>query len=152
MKSFFTELFNYNHHFNSRVLDIIKANPSDVSDKSIQWINHVINAHHIWNARISDTPTTQTVWGVSPLEKLKNLNFENWESSIHLIKISDLNQRIGYTNSKGQSFSNTIRDILFHVINHSTHHRAQIASDLKLSGIEPPVSDYIFYKRDSPII
>ena len=51
------------------------------------------------------------------------------------------------TNSKGETFSNKIKDILFHIINHSTYHRAQIATDLKQNGIEPINTDYIFYKR-----
>ena len=37
--------------------------------------------------------------------------------------------------------------MLFHFVNHSTYHRGQIASNLKEHGIEPLVTDYIFYKR-----
>jgi uncharacterized damage-inducible protein DinB len=44
-------------------------------------------------------------------------------------------------------FSNTIKDILFHMINHSTHHRAQIAMDMRNNKLEPLPLDYIFYKR-----
>ncbi|NNG11293.1 MAG: damage-inducible protein DinB, partial [Arenibacter sp.] len=41
----------------------------------------------------------------------------------------------------------TITDMLFHIINHSTHHRGQISVDLRNNAIEPPVLDYAFYKR-----
>ena len=58
-----------------------------------------------------------------------------------------ITKKIIYKNSKGIEFSNTVQDVIFHVINHSTYHRAQIASDLKANGIEPINTDYIFYKR-----
>jgi uncharacterized damage-inducible protein DinB len=149
MKPFFTELYNYNHHFNLSILELIQTNPNVVSEKSIKWINHIINAHLIWNARINQQPTNQEVWGINTIENLISINSDNWQNSIKLLDTSDFDKLIEYTNSRGQTFTNSIRDILFHVINHSTHHRAQIASDLKLSGIDPPISDYIFYKRNS---
>jgi len=149
MKSFFTELYNYNQHFNGSVIEIIQANSDIVSEKSIKWINHIINAHHIWNARIKQQPSNLEVWGINSMENLIPLNSDNWQNSIKLIDTCDFNSLILYTNSRNQTFTNSVRDILFHIINHSTHHRAQISSDLKQSGIEPPVSDYIFYKRNS---
>ena len=71
----------------------------------------------------------------------------NYEHSLHILDKFDLTATMSYTNSKGQTFSNSIRDILFHVINHSTYHRAQIATEFKQNGLEPLVTDYIFYKR-----
>jgi uncharacterized damage-inducible protein DinB len=45
------------------------------------------------------------------------------------------------------AFSNDIKSIIFHVINHSTYHRGQIASEFKQNGLDPMVTDYILYKR-----
>ncbi|MCH7396746.1 hypothetical protein MM236_02050 [Belliella sp. DSM 107340] len=59
----------------------------------------------------------------------------------------DFNITADYSNSKGQKYSSSVRDILFHIINHSTYHRSQIASELKNQGIEPLITDYIFFKR-----
>jgi uncharacterized damage-inducible protein DinB len=56
---------------------------------------------------------------------------------------------IAYKNTRGESFENSVRDILFHINNHSTHHRAQIAARIREAGITPPTSDYIFYRRKS---
>jgi uncharacterized damage-inducible protein DinB len=49
---------------------------------------------------------------------------------------------------KGEKFANTIKDIVVHVINHSTYHRAQIAQLVKQSGGEPAKTDYIVYQRE----
>ena len=54
---------------------------------------------------------------------------------------------VHYTNTNGQAFDNSVRDILFNVINHSTYHRGQIAREFREYGPEPLVTDYIFYKR-----
>jgi uncharacterized damage-inducible protein DinB len=37
--------------------------------------------------------------------------------------------------------------MLFHIVNHSTNHRGQIAVDFKSNGITPLGLDYIHYKR-----
>lgn len=35
----------------------------------------------------------------------------------------------------------------FHVVNHSTYHRGQLASLRVALGVQVPVSDYMTYKR-----
>ena len=39
----------------------------------------------------------------------------------------------------------TVTQILFHVLNHETHHRAQVSLILQQMGIEPPDFDYIYH-------
>lgn len=58
-----------------------------------------------------------------------------------------LNKKYAYNNIKGDAFEDSLYDILFHVINHSTHHRAQISKILRQHDIAPPVMDYIAYLR-----
>jgi uncharacterized damage-inducible protein DinB len=58
----------------------------------------------------------------------------------------ELDRKIRYANSKGQPFNNSVRDMLFQVINHSTYHRAQIATEFKNNGLDPLLTDYIYYK------
>jgi uncharacterized damage-inducible protein DinB len=40
--------------------------------------------------------------------------------------------------------------VLLHVVNHGTHHRAQIYRLLHDLGVKPPPDDYIFYAYDHP--
>ena len=35
--------------------------------------------------------------------------------------------------------------MLRHIVNHSTHHRGQVAAKLRRFGIEPPVTDFFFW-------
>ena len=59
-----------------------------------------------------------------------------------------LEKRLKYKNSKGEEFDNSLRDIVTHIINHSTYHRAQIAQLVKRAGGIPAVTDYIVYQRE----
>jgi uncharacterized damage-inducible protein DinB len=147
MNSFFKELFQYNYHINQKLIEIFLANQDNISEKSAKLFNHIINAHQIWNCRILQNLKTYGTWEIhSPLE-YKAIDKENYNNSLHIIDNYDLSNIIQYTTSKGEVFNNCIRDILFHVINHSTYHRAQIATEFKVNGIETLTTDYIFYKR-----
>jgi len=78
---------------------------------------------------------------------LEEINQQNFKNSIQIIENYDSDQRREYHNSKGTAFENSIFEMLFQAVNHSTYHRGQINSLLRQNGIEPVVTDYIFYKR-----
>lgn len=146
MKEQFIDFFEYNHHFNQKLIDVLSKNSQNISEKTISLINHLINSQQIWNARIINEIEFE-VWQVSDWNQLSEMDDQNYKKTLELIHKMDLYTIIEYTNSKGIAFSNKIKDILFHIINHSTYHRAQIATELKQNGIEPLNTDYIFYKR-----
>ena len=147
MKQFFKELFEYSHHFNQNLADVFKDNQGKTSEKAEKLFNHILNAHQIWNNRIDPKQPTFDSWELHDIQDLKNIDKTNYEQTLQILDKFDLNETINYSNSKRQAFSNNIRDILFHVINHSTYHRGQVASEFRQYGLEPLVTDYIFYKR-----
>jgi uncharacterized damage-inducible protein DinB len=147
MKPFLKELFEYSHHFNQKLADIFSDNPDKTSEKAVKLFNHLLNAHQIWNNRIDPKQPTFGVWGLHDTKDLKGIDKTNYEQTSQILDKFDLHENFDYTNTKGQAFTNSIRDILFHVINHSTYHRGQIATEFKQHGLEPLVTDYIFYKR-----
>jgi uncharacterized damage-inducible protein DinB len=146
MRTFFKDLLEYTFTFNDKVIDSLIL-LKDTPEKSVKLINHTVNAQEIWNARIENISIASGVWDIRNMEELKAANKVNYKKSLDIVDIKNFNDKIKYTNTKGQTFENTIGEMLFHLINHSTYHRGQIASDCKLNGIEPLVTDYIFYKR-----
>ncbi|MCS3649485.1 putative damage-inducible protein DinB [Salinibacter ruber] len=56
---------------------------------------------------------------------------------------------MAYTNSTGTRFETPLRDCRRDVVNHGTHHRAQIALVLREADGAPPPTDYIFFVRDA---
>lgn len=146
MKEKLTDLFEYTYHFNNEMIRIILENISKVDEKTINLINHTLNAQQVWNLRILNEKSFE-VWQINSFEKLEEINNQNFQTSIQIIENSDFDQKIEYQNSKGAKFENTVFEMLFQAINHSTYHRGQINSLLKQNGIEPILTDYIFYKR-----
>lgn len=147
MKDFFKELFEYSHHFNQEIAKILADNSDKVSAKSKNLFSHLISAHQIWNSRVLSDEKPFEVWQVHSTADYKEINSKNFERSLKVIEAYNLSEIITYNTSKGDPFQNTVRDILFHIINHSTYHRAQIATELKAVGIEPVFSDWVMYKR-----
>jgi uncharacterized damage-inducible protein DinB len=147
MEEFFNELFDYNFFCNKQLIEAC-ARLDKVPEKSIKLFSHILNAHHIWNARISGTPATLAVWQEHLLKDWQDIHYENQRNTFEIITgTDDYEERIDYENSEGRLFINTKQDLLFHIINHSTHHRAQILADFRDHGIEPISLDYVFYKR-----
>ena len=131
---------------NQRLIDLNSKNLNQVNVKSVDLLNHILNAHQIWNARINNQVSFE-VWQKHNFSDLVEINDSNFKNTLQIIDSRNLEELISYSNSKGEIFSNTIDDVLFHVINHSTYHRAQIITDLKISQLEPANTDYIFYRR-----
>ena len=146
MKENFQDYLEYNQHFNRSLIQNYLENKMIWKKKSKSLLNHILNAHQIWNARIFNDNQFE-VWQINSEDLLLKINSENFSNSYKILEKRELNDIVNYKNSKGTKFENSIQEILFHFINHSTYHRGQIAMLLKETGLEPLNTDYIFYKR-----
>lgn len=147
MKEFFRELFEYNHHMNQEFIAELLKQQQNIPEKSRLLMSHLLNAQHIWNSRIEKLEPRYKIWQLHEPGEWATIDSTNHLKTLELLNHVNFDQSIAYKTSQGQPFENTVRDILFHAVNHGTHHRGQIASDMKQNGFEPVVSDYIFYKR-----
>ena len=147
MKSFFLDKFEYNYAANQKIIALIQAYPNAYSEKAGVLIGHTINAHSIWNHRIQGALSPLGVWDVFKIQELAKLDTQNHLHSQSHIDMYDLDSEVNYSNSEGKAFSSEIATILFHIINHSTYHRGQLITELKLRGVPPISLDYIFFKR-----
>lgn len=147
MKDFFKELFDYSYHFNVELIKIMIDHPLQLSVKCVKLQSHMLNSHQIWNNRISRIEEPFGVWQVHPVSSFLSINKSNYDYSIKLLNTVELNDIRQYSNTKGDKFSNTVRDMFFQIINHTTYHRGQLASEFRAMGLEPLLTEYIFYKR-----
>jgi len=146
METFFKDLFSYNNLFNSKIIDVLNENKNNISENSIRLICHIVNVHRIWNYKIKPGENPLASWDSHRLIELSEINKINFNESIIILGSFQLNSPINYSLSTGQRFTNSVQDILFQIINHSTYHRGQIAKEFKNAGLEPLLTDYIFYK------
>lgn len=147
MKPFFKALFEYGHQTNQKLGGIFNDNPDKTTEKAVKLYSHILNAHRVWNNRIGSRQPIFGVWEIHPIQDCGNIDEMNYTHSLFILDNFDLNEVVNYTNTKGHTFNKSVRDILFHVINHSTYHRGQIATEFRQNGLEPLVTDYIFYAR-----
>nr|WP_294896014.1 DinB family protein [uncultured Pedobacter sp.] len=148
MKQFFKELFEYNFHFNQKILQVLIDHHEQVSDKLTNLSCHLVNVHAIWNNKVLPEDLKTKPWDIFEIKKLKETDIKNFETSMYIIDNFDFDGEIRYNTSNGKEFSNSICDILFQIINHSTYHRAQIATELRQCNIEPLLTDWIFFKMN----
>jgi len=147
MQAFLQQLFDYNFHGNKTLIQQCGA-LSPLPGDCQRLFSHILNAHHIWNQRMLGEPVEHAVWDVHPHGHWEELHYNNQRTSFEIMTNTDnFQKRVEYTTGQGRTHTNEIKDILFHIINHSTHHRGQVMMALRAQGKEPLPLDYIFYKR-----
>ncbi|MDB5271860.1 MAG: hypothetical protein JWO58_227 [Chitinophagaceae bacterium] len=151
MKEHFIRLFNYDREINEQLAQLILDAGSP--EKAIQLMAHVLSAQQVWIKRCQQLPVpAQPLWPDWPAERFAALiaqNHTEWSAYLSSLSPADFDVVIHYTTFTGDEFVNRLSDVFAHVINHGTHHRAQIGQQLKLAGLEKlPVTDYILYIRN----
>ena len=109
--------------------------------------SHVLNAQHIWNSRINHIEARFNRFDIHPVSFFQELHKENSSGLKQVLDEAPLDQIISYSTFNGDKFDNTVEDILLHVVNHSTYHRAQIATFFKQNNVKPPETDFITFRR-----
>lgn len=150
MKNHFRDLIKFNDWANQRILITLEEAQTD-DDNLLTMFSHIISAQIIWLNRIKDLPTSPfPIWEKYKLRELRTMTMEsstNWANYIEEHQFSTFEEMIFYKNSQGKRYENTIREIITHVVNHSTYHRGQLAQSMKALGIQPPRTDFMAYAR-----
>jgi uncharacterized damage-inducible protein DinB len=60
---------------------------------------------------------------------------------------SDMQRVVEYRQLSGEAHADRLADLVRHVVNHSTYHRGQVATQLRQVGVSPPGTDLITYVR-----
>jgi uncharacterized damage-inducible protein DinB len=150
LKDHFVHLFKYNDWATRQTAESI-MNLKKKNRKSEELLSHIISAQKIWLNRILGKGIVIDPWQMLTQKELVPQSTPvtaDWINLLEGLRENDFERRIEYSNMRGQKFANTIKDIVVHVINHSTYHRAQIAQLVKQSGGEPAKTDYIVYQRE----
>lgn len=145
-------LFSYNEWANRRTIDSLNE-PANPSPKAIRALAHLLIAEQTWLARmVSNLDTTGfDFWQGSSLEECGRLADEVRQAYRDLLSgmtEERLDAKATYKNSKGVEYQTSYRDILQHVLLHSTYHRGQVAMAVRAEGGEPAYTDYIAFVRE----
>lgn len=123
------------------------------ADRSIQGtLTHLLRSERIWLNRIEEG-TPSTPWALATDEQWTHLLDEwpqihqRWRRWAAPLSPAGAEAPITYTDLKGNRRMEPIWQIVLHVVNHSTHHRGQVAGFLRALGKTPPPLDFIAFVR-----
>ncbi|WP_236981063.1 DinB family protein [Membranihabitans maritimus] len=146
MLDYYIDIFSYHHQFNKTVIEYLEKYKNNFPEKCINWMSHILYAHEVWILRVQNKYEVMDEWTIPQSEFVTREN-SNYKKTIAIIQDLPLKKNIKYKTSRGIIYVNSISEILFHICNHTAHHRGMIIAEMRNSGIAPPVTDYIFYKR-----
>lgn len=144
-------LFRYDNWATEKVQSALAEHPDfEQQDKALSLFAHLINSQELWYRRIAGKSWDDLeLWPSADLQEINRINNSSTDRFIQFIidNRDNLDRPIHYQNSKGIAYESILSDILHHLIIHSQHHRAQIATLMRSAGLTPPGTDFIFYTR-----
>jgi len=143
------ELFIYNDWANRRIVPALESSPCENARKIL---NHTPTTEKEYYERLYGKDSTGfDFWQNLSLEDCGNLAKENAENYERVLKRFDdegLGQIAKYKTSEGVAYQNTFRELLTHVLFHSSTHRGNIILKMREENYAPPKIDYIIYLRE----
>lgn len=123
------------------------------ADKSVVGtLAHIFAADRVWMARVHGRPPGKFI---TPEDRDLALLQREWPALLELWKgwgasLTDesVAMAITYQDTKGNTWSSPLWQIVLHVVNHGTHHRGQVSGFLRAMGHVPPPLDLIAYYRE----
>lgn len=142
-------LLAYDDWANHEVLTALQALKTPPA-RSLKFVAHILSAERLWLERLEQRNQTLPIWPDFDLQGCEQQMIdlkELWRNYLDNKTERDLSETINYKNTKGETFDSRRRDVLLHVIMHSTYHRGQIAADMRAAGFTPPYTDFIHAVR-----
>ena len=140
-------LLRYDAWANAETLASLRRAPVPAG---LRWLGHIVASELLWLGRLIEAPSEVPVWPeLAPDDiagRLARLE-RDWAGYLGAITEEDLVDGVGYRNSLGEFWTNSVGDILTHVVGHSAYHRGQIAAAVRTAGGEPAYTDFIHAVR-----
>ncbi len=144
MLDFYRRLFGYDEWANRAALRSLRT--GSPGQRAVKLMAHVAATERLWYDRLLGQQQSLPVWPDFTLDQSEDLvgrMTAAWREYLDALAPAGLAQVVEYTNSKGEPWTNTVRDVLLHVVMHSVYHRGQIAAEVRASGGEPAYTDFV---------
>jgi uncharacterized damage-inducible protein DinB len=145
MLGYIREMFLYDDWANHQSLRSL-VEMEHPPERARKVMAHIVAAELLWLSRLKQERQPSPVWpefGLADCQRHLTALRQAWEQYLAEISDAGLNATIRYTNSKGENYSNAVRDVLVHVVMHGVYHRGQIAAAVRDRAGEPAYTDFI---------
>ncbi|HMT07405.1 MAG TPA: DinB family protein [Pyrinomonadaceae bacterium] len=144
------ELFRYNDWANRRMVAAVR---DAENNRSRQILAHILVTENEYYERLYGKDSTGfDFWpelSIAECSELARTNASRFEELLAGFDDEGLDIKAKYRTSEGIAYENTYRELLTHVLLHSSIHRGNIMLKLRESGVAPPAIDYIIYLRET---
>jgi uncharacterized damage-inducible protein DinB len=147
----FARLLRYDVWANAETLASVRRTPSR---QALRWMAHIVGAEFVWLGRLTDSSSPLEVWpelDADACEARLDQLARVWPGYLAEVGPAGLSRGIAYRNTKGETWTSTVADVLTHVVIHSGYHRGQIAAAVRSEGGSPAYTDFIHAGRQGLI-
>jgi len=148
------KLVAYNQWANEKILRAIDgmtvdelAQPVDAYIGSVaQNLQHVLLATRVWLARWKgETPPALSERVTVPWPDAYALTHAHFHAFVAPLTDADADRAVHYKDTRGNPFTVPLDQLITHVVNHGTHHRAETGMLRERRGRSPGDMDYVYY-------
>lgn len=158
-KSELAVMYAYNRWANARTLDAVsRLGPQQFTEatggsfESVRdTLVHMLSAEWIWLERCR---------GRSPAAMLAPVEFPDvallrtrWSEVcrgqaelLETVRDEDPRRMVTYVNTKGETWSYPLSEVLWHIVNHASYHRGQVTTLLRQLGATPASTDFLLFR------
>jgi len=151
----FLDLYTYTDWADRRLAGALRTLPAEAASRRFEGsfptirdlVAHVVGAEWVWLERFGGaSPAATPDWfQLGDVADLCDRHAEVAARRLAFLRErteESLDVRLSFRYFRGAAGSLALRDALFHVANHATYHRGQLASMLRAVGAEPPATDF----------
>jgi uncharacterized damage-inducible protein DinB len=153
-----TRLFRYTWWAEDQFIAAAKALSAEQQDRELggsfpsvrQCLAHLAASHLIWFRRWHGLPGRPLPegWPAASMDAL----LEQWpatrrdqEGFVASLDLAELDRPVNFMSVDQTTLTLPLGETLRHVVNHSTYHRGQIATFLRMLGVTPPATDLVLF-------
>jgi uncharacterized damage-inducible protein DinB len=139
--------FRYHFWATARLTAALEAG----QERATAYLAHACTSDRVWLDRLRGEPTAGIeLWPTlepGGVRELARTNEAGWTDYLTRVDDHALASTVAYTNTKGESYTTPVGDIIEHVLLHGAYHRGQAAAAIRAAGSAPPATDFIVWVR-----
>ena len=154
---YFRRLFDYERESNRKsltALDLVAEDRRNSPEyrRALDLHSHIAASRLMWLHRFGAEPTAPTTYNPPNLSRAEVGDLvahmeKGWARYLGSLTNRDMDEPLEYASMSSGRFRSTKSEIFTHLAGHTWYHRGQIAMLLRALGVDPPMTDHMFWSR-----